>query len=742
MNRINFTEVNMLSSLVTALDEALSAMPGKMNEREEAVRLAARKMLEYQAEESLVRIPVEALSQSKAGIRVQQMEEAGYKTLEDLARADDETLLAVNGVGEKQVSSIRTAIASFRQQIIKHKTVRLSLGVENEQNEKLIHAAAVCRMSREITKDAFPVREAYHSQVTGILPAIRLNNRLKWLFSGRKAKETTLEAIEKLTRFASSSLYERAGMLHGRFHELDRLSQEDARKDFEQHSAEYYILLEELSGKQFPTDSGTFPGVSSMRGLIPEELAMAVDEIDLHMECFRGSLRAYQKFGVKYILHQKRVLLGDDMGLGKTIQAIAAMSHMYASEKNNAQKTDKGMPEKDDAPLPVSRFLVICPAGVLINWMREIRKFSSIPAYLIHGKNKELEFEKWLTSGGIAVTNYETVKRIIDRINDKTDISMLVVDEAHYIKNPRAMRTRHIRMMDDEAARILLMTGTPLENHVMEMCSLIDFIRPDLAPQVREAAALSHTQEFGSLISPVYLRRRRKDVLQELPPVEMKEEWCAMTQEDRDEYAAQILDRNFTGARRVGFLQEDMETSSKAQRLMELCMEAKSAGRKVILYSYFRETIHKASEWLKERCVGVITGDTASSERQEIVDRFFRAPEGSVLACQVQAGGTGLNIQAASIVIFCEPQIKPSLMNQAISRSWRMGQVRNVQVHHLLCDDTVDEVVLSRLEEKQTEFDLYAEESPIARAAEELADTDWIKEFMEKERSRYLPAVV
>ena len=181
MNRINFTEVNMLSSLVTALDEALSAMPGKMNEREEAVRLAAREMLEYQAEESLVRIPVEALSQSKAGIRVQQMEEAGYKTLEDLARADDETLLAVNGVGEKQVSSIRTAIASFRQQIIKHKTVRLSLGVENEQNEKLIHAAAVCRMSREITKDAFPVREAYHSQVTGILPAIRLNNRQRKL---------------------------------------------------------------------------------------------------------------------------------------------------------------------------------------------------------------------------------------------------------------------------------------------------------------------------------------------------------------------------------------------------------------------------------------------------------------------------------------------------------------------------------------------------------------------------------
>ena len=140
MNRINFTEVNMLSSLVTALDEALSAMPGKMNEREEAVRLAAREMLEYQAEESLVRIPVEALSQSKAGIRVQQMEEAGYKTLEDLARADDETLLAVNGVGEKQVSSIRTAIASFRQQIRNY--VRTYLP-EKKNDYQDLHAVSV-----------------------------------------------------------------------------------------------------------------------------------------------------------------------------------------------------------------------------------------------------------------------------------------------------------------------------------------------------------------------------------------------------------------------------------------------------------------------------------------------------------------------------------------------------------------------------------------------------------------------
>lgn len=114
----------------------------------------------------------------------------------------------------------------------------------------------------------------------------------------------------------------------------------------------------------------------------------------------------------------------------------------------------------------------------------------------------------------------------------------------------------------------------------------------------------------------------------------------------------------------------------------------------------------------------------------------------SVLICQVQAGGTGLNIQAASIVIFCEPQIKPSLTNQAIARAWRMGQVHSVEVHHLLCEDTADEAVMKLLQEKQSDFDLYAEESVIAAAAEDVTDTEWIQEFMEKEHSKYLPMII
>ncbi len=715
MSRIHFKEVNMLIRLVSAIDQALAVMQEAVPVKEAQVRDAAQDVLNQEVMQSLGEIPVEELRGSKAGIRVSALLDAGYRNFRDLSETDDAKLMEVSGIGEKQTAAIRAAIAVCRRQIAEKKTIRLSVDDMSGENTRLLLSLAVVRLEKPVIADAAQVQQDFHHQTQSILPEIVIRNSFRWLFSRRETKNRTVAAIEALTQFAASPLYERACTLYDRYLEGENLSREDAKKDFEQHSAEYYILLEHILGRE----SG--PGTST--DYLPADLAAQIDALRIEKEDFLGDLRAYQEFGVKYILHQKRVLLGDDMGLGKTVQAIAAMAHLYKKEEGG-------------------HILVICPASVLINWCREIRKFSRIPAWLIHGKGLEEAFDAWLEKGGAAVTNYEMMGRIIDRINDKVTIPMLVVDEAHYIKNPKALRTRYVRMLDDEAGHILMMTGTPLENRVSEMCSLIDFIRPDLSWKVREAAALRHTQEFREMISPVYLRRKREEVLGELPPVEIKEEWSSMTPEDREAYAQQILAGNFMGARRVSFLQEDPGTSSKAQRLKELCQEAEEAGRKGIVYSYFRETIEKAGVLLKDRCAGIITGSVTPAERQEIVDRFEQAPAGSVLICQVQAGGTGLNIQAASIVIFCEPQIKPSLTHQAIARAWRMGQVHNVQVYHLLCEDTVDEAVMKLLEEKQSAFDFYAEESVIARAAGDVTDTEWIQEFMEKEHSRYLPMVI
>lgn len=715
MERINFKDLNQLISMVSKLDEALVIMQNDAVIQEEEVCNAASSLLTLEALDSLAQVPVEELRNSKSGIRVNALRDAGYRNLKELAQADDKTLQAVNGIGETQTLLIRTILAVFSKQLSGKKTIRLSVEDDSEQNVRLIRAIAVFRMGNVIREDALPVQKEFHSCADEILQRITVRGALRWFFTGRKKKQEVAEAIQDLTHFVHTPLYERAGRLNSRYRELSGMDSDGAKRDFEQHGAEYYVILEKVYGKA-AQDAAS---VSN----IPAQLAADIDAFEIDHSCFTGTLRAYQEFGVKYILHQKRVLLGDDMGLGKTIQAIASMSHLYASGKGG-------------------HFLVVCPAGVLINWCREIRKFSGMPAWLLHGDKLEAEYHQWQESGGVAVTNYESMGKVIEKSIAKTELSMLVIDEAHYIKNPKTLRTRYVRMLKDQSENIVLMTGTPLENRVSEMCSLIDFIRPDLSDQVREAAALSKTKEFKEMLSPVYLRRQREEVLQELPPVEVKEQWCSMSEEDRTAYAKEILKRNFTGARRVSFLQEDLRTSSKAQRLAELCAEAENTGRKVIIYSYFRDTVRKAAMLLKDRCIGVITGSTPVSERQELIDRFSGAPEGSILICQVQAGGMGLNIQAASIVIFCEPQIKPSLIHQAVARAWRMGQVRNVQVHHLLCEDTVDEAVMEWLEEKQKEFDLFADESVAAQAAEEVVDSDWIEAFMEREHRRYLPAVI
>ena len=163
--------------------------------------------------------------------------------------------------------------------------------------------------------------------------------------------------------------------------------------------------------------------------------------------------------------------------------------------------------------------------------------------------------------------------------------------------------------------------------------------------------------------------------------------------------------------RQVSWDVPDLSKSAKAKRLLELCAEAEEDGRKVIVFSYFRETIRAVQQILNNRALDPITGSVPSARRQQLVDEFTAAPDGTVLICQVQAGGTGLNIQAASVVIFCEPQIKPSIESQAISRAYRMGQVRSVMVYRLLSDNTVDERIMELLHEKRDVFDFFADES-------------------------------
>ena len=267
------------------------------------------------------------------------------------------------------------------------------------------------------------------------------------------------------------------------------------------------------------------------------------------------------------------------------------------------------------------------------------------------------------------------------------------------------------------AERLLFMTGTALENKVDKMISLIRILQPEIASKVQGMVFMASAPQFREAVSPVYYRRKREDVLTELPELIESREWCTLTRNEETFYEQAVLSKNYAEARRVSWNVDDLKDSSKAARLLELIDEAKSDGRKVIVFSFFRDTLRKVSMLLGDLCMNPINGSVTPQRRQEIIDEFDKAPAGTVLVAQIQAGGTGLNIQSASVVILCEPQFKPSIENQAISRAYRMGQTRNVLVYRLLCENTVDEKIMSTLESKQAIFDAFADKSMAAMAS-------------------------
>ena len=315
-----------------------------------------------------------------------------------------------------------------------------------------------------------------------------------------------------------------------------------------------------------------------------------------------------------------------------------------------------------------------------------------------------------------------------------------MVDEAHYVKNPEAERTRALIRYTAVAERVLFMTGTPLENRVDEMIFLISLLNTQKAEEIRGMKELSMAPEFREKVAPVYLRRTREDVLKELPEKVEKEEWCRLGPKELAVYRETLLEGNFSQIRRVSWNAEQLADSVKAARLLEIADQAKTEGRKIIVFSFFLDTIRRVQELLGDRVYGPISGSIPADRRQELVDRFAEGPEGSVLICQIVAGGVGLNIQAASVVVLCEPQWKPSIETQAISRVYRMGQARSVEVFRLLAEDTVDEHVLRILKGKSELFEGFADESSVGDASMELMESRMEKamsRILEEERKKY-----
>ncbi|MCB1255847.1 MAG: DEAD/DEAH box helicase [Microthrixaceae bacterium] len=463
---------------------------------------------------------------------------------------------------------------------------------------------------------------------------------------------------------------------------------DDIWTDFLSRPADYFGMITELG---FMTEDE-----KKMHGDLPEEIVEAVRAKELNSDLVTASLRTYQLFGARFALAQEKVVIGDEMGLGKTLEALALIAHLRAAGH--------------------SHFLVVCPAGVVSNWIRETSKHTKLTTSRLHGPLLERtnSAKSWIRRGGVAVITYDLLPWAEKYLND-VELGCAIFDEAHYIKNPNAKRSVAAAKIIDSLRFIILMTGTPLENSVEEFRNLIRYIRPDLADEAPEYLAAA----FRKHVAPAYLRRNQEDVLTELPELVEIDEWTTLSEVDEIAYRSAVEDGHFMLMRRTAMLSEH---SSKVERLCEIVEEAQANGRRVIVFSYFREVLDVAARVLPGRVFGPLTGSLPAAKRQVLIDRFSEYKDGAVLVAQIAAGGVGLNIQSASVVVICEPQLKPTLEAQAIARAHRMGQINTVQVHRLLTENSVDERIREILAEKRWIFDEFARDSAIVKQAPDAVD--------------------
>ena len=638
-------------------------------------------------------IPVDELNRDKRGIRIKLLREHGYQNIADITGASVYSLASINGISDDAayyIKHVADQIVSTTRQGVK---IRLSEDNKSPAATQVVLAISKFRNSEQYIIEARKLNKVYSSEIEYAIEDLQAaTGGLKWLFSSKQKKQKAISAYDTLTDLLQGTYFSRARVNLDALERINATTGSETWSDFSENSIRFFNTLEDINPGILGTDDAIYG--------LPEELAREIQDQDFFPDGLLCELRRYQEWGVKYALHQERVLLGDEMGLGKTIQAIATM----VSLRNTG----------------ATHFVVVCPASVLANWCREIRKMSRLTVTKVHGQDRLSALESWIKTGGVAVTTYETTGHF--KMDKEFKYSLLVVDEAHYIKNPDAQRTINVKSISNHAERILFMTGTALENKVDEMISLIKILQPTVASSVRGMEFLSSAPQFRNKVAPVYYRRKREDVLTELPDLIENREWCVMTRAEESVYEEAVLNKKYADARRVSWNVGNLRDSSKATRMMEIIAEAKEEGRKIIVFSFFLDTIKKITTMLGDQCYGPINGSVTPQKRQEIIDKFDKAPAGSVLAAQIQAGGTGLNIQSASVVILCEPQFKPSIENQAISRAYRMGQTRNVLVYRLLCEDTVDEKIISLLESKQAIFDAFADKSVAASESMQLDD--------------------
>jgi SNF2 family DNA or RNA helicase len=401
-------------------------------------------------------------------------------------------------------------------------------------------------------------------------------------------------------------------------------------------------------------------------------------------------------------------ILGDEMGLGKTMQVITEMLTLKAAGFN---------------PM-----LVVAPISLLVNWQRECQKFApSLTTYIHHGGNRISNFREFLNYD-VIITSYTTVVSDIYLLN-MVKWNLVVLDEAQSIKNPSSARTKACKALN--RVRSLAVSGTPFENHVTDIWSLIDYIQPGLLGSLQTYCdSITDDEEGGRKIEPILsalmVRRIVADVAKDLPekvistqPLQMSAIEC----EQYNDFLDEIKEGSESSNPTLATLQRlriycthpyatkeeicDMDptqSSIKYQRFCEIVEEIISREEKVIVFTSFVRMFDIFKADVPSRFgirLWTINGSTPVEERQQIVDRFNQLEGSAMLVLNPRAAGTGLNITGANHVIHYNLEWNPSLEDQSSARAYRRGQQKTVFIYRLYYENTVEQVVNERIERKR-----------------------------------------
>lgn len=665
-------------------------------------------------------VPVDQLgAMTDRNLRLRALTDAGYATAADLLGVEAAVLDQVPGVGAQTARSVVAAVEQLADAVRAGVPVRLE--IDRSGRPDTVTTVELLRLLDRLLR-LRPVVEPHRDALADYASSVAVHaasaapatSRLRFAFSRGGSKDRARRALAALAGWDPVA----DGGLRST---LDHLAAACARPDadaaalwdaFEQRSAEFYTVL----GSIVPLAQD----VLAARGMLTAELAERVAARALDLSRMRVPLRGYQEFGAKFVLNQGRVLLGDEMGLGKTMQALAAITDLASGGDTH--------------------FLVVCPAGVLVSWLREVDARTALRGHRLHGAGRDAAVARWQAEGGIAVTTFEALPHVPP---DGPAVALLVVDEAHYVKNPAAQRSKVVAAWAARTWRVLLMTGTPMDNRIEDFVALVRLLDAGLAASLPRHLGLVGADTFRREVAPVYLRRNQVDVLVELPELVVVDEWEDLSPAGARVYERAVASGNFMAMRRAAYLTDDPADSTKLARLVEIVAEAGANGHRTVVFSYFRDVLDRVVAALSREpgaaVHGPLTGDVATDERQAVIDAFGAGPRHGVLVAQITVGGVGLNLQAASVVVLCEPQLTPAAEAQAIARLHRMGQVRTVVAHRLLAEDGVDERIVELLDGKQQVFDAYVRESSVAAAAVaavDVTESGLAREVVAREQAR------